>query len=170
MSAFFISRSYLWHFNGLSGSHRGGGGEERLPGKYGSLNCRGEWEKTTCQTDDCHKIICIFGWNSQKSVVFTHRGIPVRGSQLHNSHQRWFWPLPMDSLFSSKVWMEAPSPGRPSSHSYAGRNPDVASDEAVSMSTVRTFQVMHSNTFHWRLRDQIQPFLHHFIPEVVHWV
>lgn len=40
--ALFMSHSDLWHFNGLSGSHRGGGAKEGLPGKYCSLNCRGE--------------------------------------------------------------------------------------------------------------------------------
>jgi len=59
-SALFTSHSDVRYFNGLSGSHRGGGGEERLPGKYGSLKCRGEQKKTTCQIDDCHKIVCIF--------------------------------------------------------------------------------------------------------------
>lgn len=63
-------------------------------------------------------------------------GLQVRGSQVHDTHQRWFWPLPMDSIiFSWKVWMEAPSPGRPPSHSHTRQNPSIAGDNAVSTST-----------------------------------
>lgn len=41
-------------------------------------------------SNDCHKIICIFEQNSQKSVVFTQHGIPVRGSQVHNTQKDGF--------------------------------------------------------------------------------
>lgn len=73
--------------------------------------------KEGSMSHDSHKIICNFEWNSQKSVVFTHHLIPVKGSQVHSTHQRWFWLLPMDSIiFPSEGCMEAPLLGSPSSH------------------------------------------------------
>lgn len=74
------------------------------------------------------------------------------------------------NYFLLNFWIESPSPGRPSSQSHLGQNPNAAGDDALSMSTARTFQVMHRNKFLWRPQDQIQPFVHHFIPEMVHWV
>lgn len=111
--ALFMSHLNLWHFNGLL-AHTGVVVEKKGY-QWSTAVWTTEENERRQVSDDCHKIIYISEWNSQKSVVITHHRIPVKGSQVHNTHQRWFWLLPINSIiFSSQVCMEAPSPGSPS--------------------------------------------------------
>lgn len=80
-------------------------------------------------------------WNSSKRQSGTQHS------------KRWLWFLPMDSItFSSENCMELPG-----SPHCTSQTPSVAGTGAVFMSTVRMFQVMHSNSFHWWPQDQVNP-------------
>lgn len=166
MPALFMSHLYLWHFNGLLGSHRGGGGKERLPGKYCSLNYRGEWKKAACQMIT---FFLLYFWVKFTEVSGFHspRDSSKRQSGTQHSPEMVLTSASGFNYLSLRGLQGGSITRKPLTAPH--KPPTVTGEDAVFMSTVRMFQAMHSNTFHWWPRDQIHPFLHHFIPEAVHW-
>lgn len=159
--ALFMSHLCLWHFNGLSGSHRGGGGKERLPGKYCSLSHTGDDRRQHVRWLSQNYRYFWVKFTEVSEFLLTHHGIPCkRQSEVLTSANGFNYFSPQRTvwrLYHQEVPIMPQTP------------PRVAGDDAVLYEHCEHCQEMQSNTSHWWPRDQIHPCLHHFIPEVVHW-